>query len=277
MPVVALLTDFGLKDPYVGIMKAVILSHTRGVVFIDLGHELDAHAISSAAYLLVSAWEYLPSGTVSVSVVDPGVGSERRILCVEAGGKYLISPDNGSASLLLEAYPGAQSFYLTADLRRSFLAKKKEYSATFDGRDVFAPAAAALCSRGFPSVIGDPAEPLTIDMIKVRRTEDRTAAGGSRPGLEARIIHIDRFGNCISSLSIERFRREKWPQPANITFFKKKSAVLELNSIGRFFAQAEEGAPICYWGSAGYLELAVNRGNAARRYGLEIGDRLRIL
>ncbi len=277
MPIVALLTDFGSKDPYVGIMKAVILSKTEGVDFIDLGHDVDAQEISSAAYILAAAWEYLPSETVAVSVVDPGVGSERRVLCAVENKKYLICPDNGSAGLLIKEYPRAKCYYLAPDFHRRLLARKKEYSSTFDGRDVFAPTAAEVCNNGFHAVMGKTAEPVGIGSIEVIRTESRTASAPSRPCLESRIIHIDRFGNCISSITFKRFREEQMPTPSHLTFFKNDAVVLQLNSIEQFFSQVEEGTPIAYWGSAGYLELAVNRGSAARRYGLRFGDRVQIL
>ena len=151
--IVALLSDFGHRDAYAGIMKAVLLGLNPALRIIDLCHEIDRHHLLSAGYVLYTAWDYLPAATVFCAVVDPGVGSDRGFLMAEADSKILIAPDNGLISLLRRQKPGLRVFELkTQTLPASFLSselsgdrggRNRGPGGTFHGRDIFAPAAAA--------------------------------------------------------------------------------------------------------------------------------------
>ena len=171
VPIITLLTDFGHQDPYVGIMKGVILGICPEACIVDLTHEVIPYRISQAAFLLQQSWSYFPKGSIHVVVVDPGVGTARRPLLVEAGGHYFIGPDNGVFSML----PAPSS--------REIALKHPPASSTFHGRDIFAPAAARL-ANGIPlHELGAP----------VHNTVKLDFEKGT-------VLHIDRFGNVITNL-----------------------------------------------------------------------------
>ncbi|TLY27641.1 MAG: SAM-dependent chlorinase/fluorinase, partial [Ignavibacteria bacterium] len=144
-PTIALLTDFGLSDPYVGSMKGVISAIAPGTPILDLSHEVLPQNITQAGYLLWSCYKYFPAGTIFVCVVDPGVGSGRRVLCVDGAGYRFLGPDNGLLQLVLDSLDGYS--IVIVENRRYF---RNEISPTFHGRDIFAPVAAHL-SRGVRS------------------------------------------------------------------------------------------------------------------------------
>ncbi len=140
--IIALLTDFGGREGYAGIMKGMLLSCDPELKVVDLTHEIEPFAVTSAAYILYSAWDFFPKGTVFCAVVDPGVGSSRGIVLASVKERTVIAPDNGVISLLHRMYPGLEVF----SLKSNHPALPKEASATFHGRDIFAPAAALLDS-----------------------------------------------------------------------------------------------------------------------------------
>lgn len=195
---IALLTDFGLRDPYVGLVKAVIASISPGAPVIDLCHEIPPFNVRAASWLLRWTAPYFPRGTVFVAVVDPGVGSQRRILLAEAGGRLFLAPDNGLLADLQSA-----SFRHVAN-RALFLEK---ISNTFHGRDIFAPVAARL-SRGLPpSIVG----PRVRSVVRL-------------PPFHGRVVWIDRFGNLITDLS---------PGPSSLHFRKRRIPVVPTYSSAK--------------------------------------------
>jgi S-adenosylmethionine hydrolase len=257
-PLVALLTDFGLQDHYVGAVKGAVLAACREATVVDVVHELPAHDIAEGAYALASCFRAFPGGTVFVAIVDPGVGAQRRGLALEAGGYLFVGPDNGIFSLVLAEFPEARVHELTnAGLFRH------EVSATFHGRDVFAPVAGRLAG-GMPlEEVGPPVQ----DPIVVPA---EAALQRSETEWEGRVVHVDRFGNLTSSITTADIRRVLAAFDDDPT-----SVVVVVEGIVlpfvRTYAEVPEGEACALLGSSGRLEVAINQGNAARQLGATRG------
>jgi S-adenosylmethionine hydrolase len=259
--IVALLTDFGGRDAYVGVMKAVILGRDPTIKIIDLTHQIDAHDLLSAAYVLYSAWEYFPKETVFCAVVDPGVGSNRGTLVARFDQRYLIAPDNGLVSLLKRMIPDGRVHTLRADQ-----IKTNQSSSTFDGRDLFAPAAADLLQGGIEGIGGSRIEPVLLPSVIPQLAHE---------GLVGTILHIDRFGNSISSIhrsDLESFET----QHGEAADFTVHSGRFRRRGFCNTYADVPVGEPLCLIGSSGFLELAVHQGNAAKRFDLRTGHTLTV-
>ena len=241
---ITLLTDFGTADGYVGEMKGVLASRAPGVALVDIAHDLPAQDVEAARLALARYWRRFPEGTVHLVVVDPGVGSDRAAIAVESMGRRLVGPDNGvlSPALLL---PGAQAVRL---------AVPDAAAPTFHGRDVFAPAAAALARGAALDDVGVVhAEPV------VRRTPEPRRLGSGM--LEGEIITIDRFGNCVTNLLA--------PRGGSLSVNGR-----DLGTLRRTYAEAPEGEPLALIGSVGLVEIAVRGGSAADVLGLVRGQRV---
>lgn len=253
MPI-ALLTDFGLMDSYVGVMRGVILGRAPGAVLFDLTHGVPPQDVRAGALQLLSAAPYCPADTIFLAVVDPGVGGERRPICLRAGTRLFVGPDNG----LL--WPAAAHFGEVAawDLRETPCGLPQR-SATFHGRDLFAPVAAALALGTSPDRLGvripDPA-PLHIPVP--------TAIGDEVVG-EA--LLVDGYGNVITNIKPEHL-------PAPTARFHAGDAVL--TGPASHYAAVPPGEPLVVLGSLGYYEIAVNGGSAAATLGLEAGQPVRV-
>jgi S-adenosylmethionine hydrolase len=258
-PLIALLTDFGTIDAYAAAMKGVLFGSVPRATIVDITHDIAPGNALSAAYVLACAWDYFPAGTIFVCVVDPGVGSERKALLVSAGGKHLVAPDNGIVSLLLRLKSGPDGLSVR-ELKTGFI--KAPPSPTFHGRDVFAPAAALLAQGRYKRLAGAELKPVIIDAAFSRKPRDRTVVG--------RIIHLDRFGNGITSIRGEEIKdRDK----AEIEFVARGKLVKEpyrvrLTGVQRTYADVPDGLPLAYVGSLGFLELAVRNRSAAEKLGL---------
>ncbi|RMG88808.1 MAG: hypothetical protein D6708_10915 [Candidatus Dadabacteria bacterium] len=247
-PVVTLTTDFGTRDPFVGVMKGVILRICPGAQLVDLTHELPPQDVLAGAIALEDAVGYFPAGTVHLAVVDPGVGTDRPALAVRTDRHWFVAPDNGLLSFLPEGEIREIRRIENPDLWLH------PVSATFHGRDVFAPVAAHLAAGIAPERVGPLADGLK-----------RLAFPRPRPtpeGLEGEILGFDRFGNAFTNL-----RR---PGAAGRAV---GVAGREL-SLLRTYAEAAPGQPLALWGSSDRLEIAVRNGSARRDLGLERGDRV---
>jgi S-adenosyl-L-methionine hydrolase (adenosine-forming) len=246
--IITLLTDFGLSDPFVGIMKGVILSRFRGASVIDLCHGIPAQSVADAAFWLERSYGWFAPGTVHVAVVDPTVGSTRSILAVRAHGHLFLAPDNGLLAASLTG-PGAE--VLRVDASRLGLSPP---SATFHGRDVFAPIAADLASGaiGFADV-GAPAQaaPCVLGAARVE-------AGAVR----GEVVTIDRFGNLITNL--ERGALEA-------VGARRVSIGGREVALRRTYADVAPGELAALFNAFEVLELAVRDGSAERQLGLGRG------
>ena len=259
--IVALLTDFGLSDSYVGIMKSVIAGIAPGTTLIDLSHDIPPQGVRAGAFALGAAWPYLPAGTVICAVVDPGVGSERRALAIEVdrGDSLLrlVCPDNGLGSAIFEG--GTVSGAVTLDRPEFHLPRA---SATFHGRDLFAPVAAHLAAGRSLNEVG---QPLAVSTL-IRLTWPQPRPDGD--GWRAEIVHVDHFGNLITNLTqLQLGSGQRWTVRLPDGF----NAPLALT-----FAAVESGQAVAYWGSSRFLEVAVRNGSAGDVFDLGVGDSLKV-
>lgn len=248
MAVVTLTTDFGTQDGYVGAMKGVILSLVPDAQIVDITHDVPPQDVAAAAFALAQAAPYFPDGTVHVVVVDPGVGGPRRGVVVDDGRHRFVGPDNGVFALAVPMPLGA--YEITAPGFR-----RGQVSATFHGRDVFAPAAGRLLAGERPEAAGPP----VVLEGRLATAPVRVTMGGRR--MIGHIVHVDRFGNCITDIPASRL-----PERARV-----RAGRFTVGAIARTYSDVARGRPLAYVGSAGTLELAVREGSAARRYGLRRG------
>lgn len=261
---VTLTTDFGTSDAYVSIMKGVLLNIARHAQIIDYTHGITPGNVVEAAYLLDSGYRYFPHGTVHVVVVDPGVGSTRRAIALQTPEATFIGPDNGVFSLIVEdvqrEWNGqAQMIELTEP--RFWL---PTISATFHGRDVFAPVAAHVLNGTPFAVLGQPITQLT----PANRTTPQLLDTGVLMG---RIVHVDRFGNCITNITEEHLVEHQIGPDIVLEIIDR-----QLDGLFRTYVDGPTGIPMCLIGSSGHLEIAVCNGHAARSLGVDIGDKFRV-
>ncbi len=261
-PIITLTTDFGLSDAYVGAMKGVLLSINPRASIVDVTHGVRPQQILQAAFLTQAAWPHFPDGAIHVAVVDPGVGTERRAVAIETPHGRFVGPDNGvlSATLPDEARPEAGAAPVALPVRcRAFEITDARYlrdqvSATFHGRDIFAPAAAHL-SLGVP--IEDLGERLdrivALPALRARRMTDGSLAG--------QVVHIDHFGNVITDI-----RAGDLPAQEFVVLIGRHRVP------GPVPTYASATALCALAGSSGYIEIALPNGNAARELGCAIGD-----
>ncbi len=249
--IITLTTDFGLNDPYVGIMKGVILSINRKAKVVDITHRVKAGAILQAASLIQEAYPYFPEGTVHVGVIDPGVGSDRRLILVSIKSHLFVGPDNGIFWPIIESHNDARVIELTQS--QYFLEK---ISYTFHGRDIFAPVAAHLSKGLDPFKMGAPIN----DPVKLHWPTARVKKGK----LVGQVVRIDAFGNLITNIhekEIKEFLGDAVPLI--------RAGDLSIEGIRRTYAEAEMGEFLAMIGSSGFMELAVNMGHASQRLGLD--------
>lgn len=240
-PIVTLLSDFGTRDSYVGEVKGVLLSLAPRVELIDLTHDIAPGDVRAAQYVLGRAWPRFPAGTVHLAVVDPGVGTVRRALAAEIAGHYFVAPDNG----ILSSLPREAKFVS--------LATPAGASATFHGRDLFAPAAAALANGTALSHLG----PSITDAYFAPLPKPRDVADG----VAGEVIYIDRYGTLVSNLPAERIGAASQVSVGGRT----------AGPLRRTFADVRPGELVVFVGSGGAIEIAVRDGNAAQQLGVGLG------
>ena len=254
MATITLTTDFGDRDPYVGIMKGVILGIAPAAQIVDLTHQIPPQDIAEAAYSLQSAWPYFPAGTIHVAVVDPGVGSDRRPLLVTTDRNRFVGPDNGLFSFALEL-PGAQAWAL--DQPQYW---RPDVSRTFHGRDIFAPVAAHLAAGIPPAALAAPiSDPVRASAPLAERRGNGEIAGC--------VIHVDRFGNLITNVPGEWLAGPAWACEV---------AGQTVHGLAPAYAAAPVGALLLLIGSGGAVEIAARDGNAAARLDARRGTRVRL-
>ena len=261
--VLTLTTDFGLADPYVAAMKGVILGMSPRVTIVDISHDVQPQQLRQAVYISQSAWPYFPESAVHVVVVDPGVGTERRAVVLETPRGLFVGPDNGvlSAALpdeVLEQAGNGKPVALPAGCRAFAITSRElmrePVSATFHGRDIFAPVAAHLSLGLKPGAVGSALDAIVgLPPLRASRCEDGSLRG--------EVLHIDRFGNVVTDA-----RAEDAP-PGRVAVEVASRVVL---GLVRTYADAEGLTALT--GSSGYIELAVPGGSAAAVLGAKVGD-----
>lgn len=256
-PIITLTTDFGTRDPFVGVMKGVILGIAPGVSLVDLSHEIAPHDILEGALALEAAVPFFPSGTVHLAVVDPGVGSSRRPIAVAAAGQQFVGPDNGLFSFLFET-AGWRAVRLEAPVFRL-----TDVSPTFHGRDIFAPAAAHLALGAPLSGFGPPVtDPVTIAWPAARRQGDQLAG---------EVIHADRFGNLVTSV-----RARDLDALGPVSALAVEVGDKEVGGVVGCYADLPPGGIGAIIGSSGRLEISVREGSALAVTGARRGSPIRV-
>jgi S-adenosylmethionine hydrolase len=253
-PVITLTTDYGTGDHLVGVMKGVILSINPEVQIVDITHGVLAHDILDGALTVGQAYNYFPAKTIHIVVVDPGVGTERRPILVASDQHYFVAPDNGVLSSVYDQTDALYAWHITSE--HYF---RNPISNTFHGRDVFAPVAAWLSKSWQTSAFGDP----ITDFVRFAIPKPK-AAGNT---IKAVVLKIDNFGNLITNVTAKDV-------PALVEAdgkFTIRVGNAEIKKLLPTFASGTAGEAFGVIGSGGYLEIAVNKGNAARTLGAARG------
>ena len=250
-PIVALLTDFGLSDHYVGVMKGVLLTHCPNVRLVDITHQIQPQAVLQGAFSLAQSVPHFPLSTIFLAVVDPGVGTKRRAIAAEFGGYRFVLPDNGLLEMLRDTLKG--------ELRAVSLATPESASGTFHGRDVFAPAAGRLAAGCALQDLGEPVE----DLISLERREPHF----TDTRWSVSVLFADHFGNIC--LDLEKGLDEGFFEVG--ARYKIEESVV---TFGHTFGQVTPGESLLLWNSSRYLELAVREGSAEKIWGLSCGSRI---
>ena len=253
--IITLTTDYGTNDHLVGTLKGVILKINPDVTIVDITHNVTPFDLLDGALAIGAAYSYFPPKTVHMVVVDPGVGTERRPLLVSAGNQYFVAPDNGVLSVIYEREPeglvvrnaNAEHYYL------------QPVSKTFHGRDIFAPVAAWLTKGWQTSGMGDEIE----DYKRFALPRPKEADGA----VKGVVLRTDAFGNLVTN-----FRQEDLPEGAvQDGAIKLQAGTQPVSKFVETFAQGNGTEPFAYIGSSGFLEIGVNKGNAARTLSLNRG------
>ena len=259
MAIITLLTDFGNKDEYVGIMKGVILSIAPYACLVDLTHEVDSQDIVQGAYILASAVKYFPSESIHLAVVDPGVGGKRAAVAVRCRRHTFVAPDNGILSLIL-----SEKIATAVRIENEALFQKP-VSPTFHGRDIFAPVAAYLHSGNDMDHLGT-----TISVDKLVRLPQKAMERKFKRKIEGCVVAIDRFGNLMTNItaqSVEAFRS----QYQTIGIWIGGTLI---PTLSKTYSTVKENDILALIGSRGYLEISVNLANAAKQLNVSKGDRV---
>lgn len=244
-PILTLTTDFGLDDHYVGTMRGVILGICPDAQIVDISHGVRPFAIAEGAYTIAQAWRYFPAGTVHVVVVDPGVGTSRRPILVEAGGHVFIGPDNGVLSMVYQREPATVRVISNERLFR------QPVSRTFHGRDIFSPVAAHVAAGVVTGEVGDVVDDYVMSDFLI-------------PG---RVLKIDHFGNIITNFHVNDFPKLRGIVIGRVT----------IDRVARNYAECGPGELFVIVGSSGYYEISLAQGSAAGKIGCEPGALIELL
>lgn len=245
-PIITLTTDFRLSDYYVAAMKAVLVAHCPDARLIDVTHQVPRHDILCGSITLERAIDGFPPGTVHLAVVDPGVGTDRKILIVELNKQLVVCPDNGLITWPWQLHKSGQAYELIWRPTRS--------STTFHGRDIMAPVAGKLAAGAKVESLATPLEkPILLDVTPSGRTDRR-----------GKVIHVDAFGNATTNIAHEHLR--------GIVFKDVHIKGRKLGKLRRTYWDVAPGKPLALVGSSGLLEIAVRDGDAAKELKLKVGD-----
>lgn len=253
-PIVTLTTDYGTSDHLVGVLKGVILAINPEVNIVDITHRVLAHDVLDGALTIGQAYKYFPPKTIHLVVVDPGVGTQRRPVLVAGDQHYFIAPDNG---VLSSVYDQTEALYVWNITSEHYF--RNPVSNTFHGRDIFAPVAAWLSKSWQTSSFGDPITDFVRFSIPKPKALDN--------GVKGAVLRIDHFGNLVTNITPEDV-------PGLATANGKLMIRVgngQANKIVQTFAQGAPGEVVGLIGSGGFLEISVNKGNAARALGAARG------
>jgi S-adenosylmethionine hydrolase len=263
MAVITLITDFGDRDEYVGVMKGVILSVNPEARIVDITHQVEPQDVVQAAYLICASYPYFPPQTVHVAVVDPGVGSSRAILAGRCKGHLFLGPDNGILSLISDDNPWEE--LVEVRNRDYFLSP---ISRTFHGRDIFAPVAARLAGGLDIHKLGP-----VFDPRKMKRLHIEKPQWSDSGELRGTVIAIDRFGNLLTDITEELIPRPGTEGDCRIEI---RIGSTNISGLSACYDSVSQGIPLALIGSRGSLEISVNSGSARHYFGVEKGCKIRI-
>jgi S-adenosylmethionine hydrolase len=252
MPLITLTTDFGTRDAYVASMKGVIYGIHPDLRVVDLTHDLEPHSILEGALFLAGAIPFFPEGTIHVAVVDPGVGTGRHPIAISAGGQTIVCPDNGLASLFIQEHPLQEARIISNPRFR-----RETVSATFHGRDIFAPTAARLATGAALHELGEELDMIVLLDVARPRKESGNVVHGV-------IMHVDHFGNLITNI------HRSLIGGAHPTMVRAGSH--RLRGVHQTYGEVLAGTSLALFGSSGCLEIAINGGNAHAALRLNQGD-----
>jgi S-adenosylmethionine hydrolase len=252
-PVVAMISDFGLRDQYVAAMKGVVLAAAPDAQILDITHDVTPGDVIEGAWLLAAAWRDLPQGAVVVAVVDPGVGSERRPIGIKIRGRMAVGPDNGLLELVTRD-PGDARDAEAVELTVRAL-WRHPVSPVFHGRDIFAPIAAALALGTPLRQVGDAIDAIVpLPIPRPGRTAD---------GVIGHVIHVDRFGNLVTDIP-----KDLVPRGA----FTLGAGTVVVSRLVSYYRQAQKDEIVMLVNSAGHLEIAMHEARAVEHVGARRGD-----
>jgi len=261
--IITLTSDFGTVDSYVAAMKGVILSISPEVHLVDLSHDLAVHDVTGAAMFLADVCKFFPDNTIHLAVVDPGVGTARRAICVRTARNCYVAPDNGIVSLAIEA----EAPYESVQLSNTDYHRTVQSSATFHGRDIFASVAAYLSTGTDFRAFGPPADRLVrIELPPVNRPAPDV--------IEGRVVHIDRFGNLVTNVARQELAGSRRESGENIVI---QIGAVSIRGLSRTYGDHDPGDLLALWGSGDFLEISVNRGSAAEQLNATVGTPVRLV
>ena len=264
IPVITLLTDFGLQDEYVGVMKGVILSINPRVNLVDIHHNISRHDITRAALTVSASYRYFQEGAIHVVVVDPGVGGKRKAICLRHEGHFFVAPDNGVLTTVIDSGRVGKICEITN--QEYFL---KPVSETFHGRDIFAPAAAHLSKGVDMRCLGQ-----EIPLSNITRLDLPAPLVSAGDELVGTVISIDHFGNLITNISqttFERFADSVKSEKVVIRLGRSR-----IQGVSKSYDSVNVGAPVAIFGSRNFLEISLNQGDACTYFSAGIGKRVRL-
>jgi len=250
---IVIITDFGFENWYGGSLHGVLLSIDAQLRIVDVTHSIKSGDVKGAAFVLLNYFETFPPGTVFMVVVDPTVGSSRKPVCMHAGGYFFVGPDNGVFSYVMDKLKNFA-------VREISLQPGKAISSTFHGRDIFAPAAARLARGGDFNAMGQLVlEPVSFEILRPIFNKGT---------IQSEVTFIDKYGNCLTNIRSEHLNSI----PAQNSFAELKSG--RKIPFKKFYAEVEPGEALCLLGSADWLEISLNGGNAEKELQIKLGDKI---
>lgn len=253
--IIALLTDFGPFDAYAGIMKGVILGINPDAKLVDITHHVSPQNVDEGAFILNNAHRFFPEHTLFTVVVDPGVGSKRKILLVKAENQLFLAPDNGILKYIFYAHPDAEVFHINNE--EYFL---PVISSTFHGRDIFAPVAGHLSAGVLPSRMGERISDFIRGEVHLPEISEQQITG--------EILYFDHFGNAVSNIDRRALRHFK--------SFNIQIGETNFSKLSVSYSDIKAGEPLAIIGSNNTIEISINRDSARERLSLKQGDRVEI-
>ncbi len=258
--IITLTTDFGTQDHYAASMKGIILSENPSVTIVDITHQIAPQAVVEAGFVLACAFQSFPAGTIHILVVDPGVGTSRRLLLARTENHLLLAPDNGALGLVFEREPAREVHAITAG--HHF---RKGEGATFDGRDILAPVAARLARGTALHNFGNP----VTDWLPFPVGLPSSLDGGA---VVLEVLHIDRFGNVVLGLTRQAF--VGMGGRPEVAVIRLEIGGRRIERLLKTYGESSSRDPFALFNSSGYLELAVRNGSAAEVLSAKPGDRV---